>query len=225
MDTRSRLVAKSAKFVGRVRGTATKAVRPLGSDGTRVGQNCGCDPMLRCGTPFFCAGPVPYVNTCVHTNFEANSCTWSPSRTVDVSRFRVGRTGGGGRRRRPPGEEAAASRGRRWPPPGEEAAAASRRRRPLRLNPADCSDVDGASGGARRSLEARAAALWALHLCSRRSSAALPRVLRALFEHPAALWRFEVRSKTRPRGGGNIMREIVFSGARLPYGVRALSIL
>ena len=50
--------------------------------------------------PFFCAGPVPYVNTCVHTKFEANPCTWAPSRTVDVSRFRVGRraaTAGGDR--------------------------------------------------------------------------------------------------------------------------------
>ena len=90
----------------------------LGSDGTIVGQHCGCDRMLRCGTPFFCAGPVPYVNTCVHTNFEANSCTWSPSRTVDVSRFRVGRraaAAGGGRtaaavsRRRPGGRRAAAA--------------------------------------------------------------------------------------------------------------------
>ena len=72
----------------------------LGSDGTRVGQNRGCDRMLRCGAPFFCAGPVRYVNTCVHAKFEANLCTWAPSRTVDVSRFRVGRraaTAGGDR--------------------------------------------------------------------------------------------------------------------------------
>jgi hypothetical protein len=80
----------------------------LGSDGTIVGQNHGCDRMLRCGAPFFCAEPVPYVNTCVHTKFEANPCTWAPSRTVDVSRFRVGRraaTAGGDRvaaARRPP---------------------------------------------------------------------------------------------------------------------------
>ena len=80
----------------------------IGSDGTRVGQNRGCDRMLRCGAPFFCAGPVRYVNTCVHAKFEANLCTWAPSRTVDVSRFRVGRraaTAGGDRvaaARRPP---------------------------------------------------------------------------------------------------------------------------
>jgi len=52
-----------------------KSNKELGSDGTRVGQNRGCDRMLRCGAPFFCAGPVPYVITCVHTvpsKFEAN---------------------------------------------------------------------------------------------------------------------------------------------------------
>ena len=68
--------------------------------------------------PFFCAGPVPYVNTCVHTKFEANPCTWAPSRTVDVSRFRVGRraatrTAGGDR---VAAVRAVAASGRRSPP-------------------------------------------------------------------------------------------------------------
>ena len=73
----------------------------IGSDGIQeLGENRDCDRMLRCGAPFFCAGPVRYVNTCVHAKFEANLCTWAPSRTVDVSRFRVGRraaTAGGDR--------------------------------------------------------------------------------------------------------------------------------
>ena len=47
--------------------------------------------MLPCDGPFFRPGPVPYSNTFVHTKFEANLCTWAASRTVDVSRFRVGR--------------------------------------------------------------------------------------------------------------------------------------
>ena len=114
-------------------------------------QNRGCDRMLRSGAPFFCAVPVPYVNTCVHTKFEANPCTWAPSRTVDVSRFRVGRRaataggdrvaavrspplGGGHRLRSPPVAEAATAfadgsdrllPGRRPP-----AVTASQRRRP-----------------------------------------------------------------------------------------------
>ena len=91
--------------------------------------------------PFFRAGAVRY-NLC-HAKFEVNPSTWAASRTVDVSRFRVGRRaatagggravavrppplGGGGRlglRRRPPpaggGGRAAAVR----PPP----AAAARR--------------------------------------------------------------------------------------------------
>ena len=87
--------------------------------------------MLRCGAPFFCAGPVRYVNTCVHAKFEANLCTWAPSRTVDVSRFRVGRraaTAGGGRAvaARPP---PLAGGDRRRPPPVAAAATASTRRR------------------------------------------------------------------------------------------------
>ena len=84
--------------------------------------------MLRCGAPFFCAGPVRYVNTCVHAKFEANLCTWAPSRTVDVSRFRVGRraaTAGGGRAvaARPP---PLGGGDRRRPPPVAEAAEADR---------------------------------------------------------------------------------------------------
>ena len=46
----------------------------LGSDGTRVGQNRQCGPMLPCDGPFFLpgAGTLKYSNTFVHTKFEAN---------------------------------------------------------------------------------------------------------------------------------------------------------
>jgi len=74
----------------------------VGSDGTRIGQNRQCDPVLPCDCPFFCAGAVPLITskTFVHAKFEANPSTWAASRTVDVSRFRVGRraaTAGSGR--------------------------------------------------------------------------------------------------------------------------------
>jgi len=90
----------------------------VGSDGTRIGQNRQCDPVLPCDCPFFCAGAVPLITskTFVHAKFEANPSTWAASRTVDVSRFRVGRraaTAGGGRavaaRPPPPRGPAAAS--------------------------------------------------------------------------------------------------------------------
>ena len=49
------------------------------SDGIQeLGKNRDCDRMLRCGyaaaPPFFAAGggAATYVNTCVHTKFEAN---------------------------------------------------------------------------------------------------------------------------------------------------------
>ena len=64
--------------------------------------------LLRCDGPFFRAGPVRCdSNTCVHTKFEADLCTWSASWTVDVSRFRVGRTAAACERRSPAG----------WPEP------------------------------------------------------------------------------------------------------------
>ena len=45
---------------------------------------------------------LPRSHTCVHTKFEADLCTWAASRTVDVSRFRVGRTAAACERRSPP---------------------------------------------------------------------------------------------------------------------------
>ena len=76
---------------------------PIGSDGTRVGQNLQCAPVLPCDGPFFRAGAVRYNKTFVHAKFEVNPSTWAASRTVDVSRFRVGgRCGGPPRPPHPP---------------------------------------------------------------------------------------------------------------------------
>ena len=117
--------------------------------------------------PFFRAGAVRY-NLC-HAKFEVNPSTWAASRTVDVSRFRVGRraaTAGGGRAaavRSPP-----LGGGRRLrPPPGEEAVAASARRRPRRPPGRRPLLPDGDRSG-RRLVEAVAASVKAgRRLCSR----------------------------------------------------------
>ena len=140
--------SKGAPWARRWRVAASEAARPprvegprraalaqfavIGSDGTRVGQNLQCAPVLPCDGPFFRAGAVRYNKTFVHAKFEVNPSTWAASRTVDVSRFRVGRraaTAGGGRAaavRSPP-----LGGGRRLrSPPRKEAVTASGRRRP-----------------------------------------------------------------------------------------------
>lgn len=91
----------------------------------KIGSVTPCCPAT---APFFCAGAVPYNKTFVHAKFEVNPSTWAASRTVDVSRFRVGRraaTAGGGR--------AVAAR----PPP---LAGGDRRRRPCRRRTAAASE-------------------------------------------------------------------------------------